>query len=51
MALNVVKKTFTNSHKTLKFAKVSPLKSFPLHSNTGGEVWEEGHSAHELVAK
>ena len=31
--LNVVEKTLVNSHKTLKFAKVFSLKSFPLYSN------------------
>jgi len=28
---NFAKKLFTNSHKTLKFAKVFSLKSFPLY--------------------
>ena len=51
MAPSFVKKTFTNSHKTLKFVKIFPLESFPLHSNTEGEAWEEGHSTHELVGK
>ena len=30
---NFTKKTFTNSHKTLKFAKALSLESFPLYSN------------------
>ena len=28
---NFAEKTFANSHKTVKFAKVSPSKSFPLY--------------------
>ena len=51
MALNFAEETFANSHKTSKFMKILPLKSFPLHGSTGGEVWEEGHSTHELVGK
>ena len=51
MALNFAEETFANSHKTSKFMKVLPLESFPLHGSTGGEVWEEGHSTHELVGK
>jgi len=34
MAQNFEAKTFTNSHKTAKFAKVFSLKSFPLYSIT-----------------
>ena len=30
---NFMKKTFTNSHKTAKFAKVFPLENFPLYGN------------------
>ena len=51
MALNFAEETFENSHKTSRFMKVLPLESFPLHGSTGGEVWEEGHSTHELVGK
>ena len=29
---NFAKKTFTNSHKTLKYAKVFSLESFPLYT-------------------
>ena len=31
MPPNFTEKTFTNSHKTVKFAKVFSLKSFPLY--------------------
>ena len=30
---NFTEKTFTNSHKTLKFVKVFSLESFPLYGN------------------
>ena len=33
---NFVEKTFANSHKTMKFAKVFSLKSFPLYGSTRG---------------
>ena len=44
---NFVEETFVNSHKTLKFVKVSFLKCFPLYRNLVSQLyflhfwWEE----------
>ena len=37
--LNFTEKTFANSHKTAKFAKVFSLKSFPLYSILWNPAW------------